>query len=195
MLYNMSKVLYSRDSVNFPWVNFVHNTLNSLGLSYYFLENVVPSPAYFKSLVNTRLKDQFQQNWHNTVESTSKCLNYRIYKESLEIEKYFSILPLDLSLMFCKFRCMGHKMPIEIGRYMDIERNLRYCHLCDKDLLGDEFHYLFDCMFFNNERKIYLKRFYWVHPNAVKFKEIMCSSDKTSLLKLAIFCKKIMSAL
>jgi hypothetical protein len=53
----------------------------------------------------------------------------------------------------CKFRCGSHKLPIEMGRFFSIDRSERICDLCNKEELGDEFHYLFNCTFFKDERK------------------------------------------
>jgi len=191
MLYNMLDRLFTCNEVKTPWVKFVHDTLNSLGMSNFMLDNHIPSPNQFKCLVNTRLNDQFLQNWHSSVENSSKCLNYRIYKETLVFEDYFKILPFNLATTYCKFRCMNHRMPIESGRFMNIERNQRFCLLCNNNLIGDEFHYIFNCSFFNIERKKYVNEYFTKHPNAIKFKDLMNSKDKSVLLKLSVFCKKI----
>jgi hypothetical protein len=44
-------------------------------------------------------------------------------------------------------------LPIEMGRFFSIDRSERICDLCNKEELGDEFHYLFNCTFFKDERK------------------------------------------
>ena len=51
------------------------------------------------------------------------------------------------------FRCLNHRLPIERGRFWGIERDDRICDICNKNQLGDEYHYLFNCTFFNNEKK------------------------------------------
>ena len=38
-------------------------------------------------------------------------------------------------------------MPIETGRWLNIELSNRKCKFCDKDTIGDEFHYLLECTF------------------------------------------------
>ena len=48
---------------------------------------------------------------------------------------------------------MNHSLPIEKGRYYDIEKSQRKCHLCQSDDLGDEYHYLLECNCFVNARK------------------------------------------
>ena len=48
----------------------------------------------------------------------------------------------------CKFRISAHRLPIESGRYLKIERVNRKCIECNK--VGDEMHYFLDC----NEQQI-----------------------------------------
>ena len=39
-----------------------------------------------------RLHDQFQQTWRETLQNSSKTLNYRIFKEIFIFEQYYDIL-------------------------------------------------------------------------------------------------------
>ena len=45
-------------------------------------------------------------------------------------------------LNFCKFRCGGHRLPVETGRWHNASRADRLCHLCDSADIGDGFHYI-----------------------------------------------------
>jgi hypothetical protein len=76
------------------------------------------------------LIDQFKQTWSTSVENSPKALNYRLCKNGVGI--------------FC-FRTSSHRLPIEIGRWQNINRENRVCNLYQGRELGDEFHYLFDC--------------------------------------------------
>ena len=77
--------------------------------------------------------------------STSKGLRYRICKTELKIEKYIFILPYNYMLHFCKCRCDCHRLPVETGRWLNVSRADRLCHLCDSAVIGDEFHYIMSC--------------------------------------------------
>jgi hypothetical protein len=156
MLYCMSKKLYSDFDGDFPWLKFVHTSLDSLGLSSYQIFQSVNSGPHFKKIISARIKGQSIQGWQTSIYESSKCLNYRIFKTQYGFEKYFNILPSDLAIAFFKFRCMNHKMPIETGRYFNLDRSLRVCCLCSENLFGDEFHYLFECSYFQCLRKTYL---------------------------------------
>ena len=44
---------------------------------------------------------------------------------------------------------------------MKLHRELRICHLCNTADLGDEFHYLLKCDYFNERRKICIDKKYF----------------------------------
>ena len=122
---------------------------------------------------------------------TERCLNYRLYKKDFNFENYF--LPLTLAKYVYKFRCSSHKLPIEKGRFLNIERNERISHICNKNELGDEFHYLFNCEYFSRSRLKLLPVWSYQSPNIVKFEQLMTSTDRTVLTKLALFIKIILN--
>ena len=63
------------------------------------------------------------------------------------MEKYFFILPPNLSRPFCKFLTCNYRLPVQQGRYRGIDRREIICTLCDCNDIGYEFHYLFKCTF------------------------------------------------
>ena len=52
------------------------------------------------------------------------------------------------AIILCKFRTTNHILPIELVRWQNIERNNRICLLCDTNDIGDEFHYILQCRYF-----------------------------------------------
>jgi hypothetical protein len=46
----------------------------------------------------------------------------------------------------------SHIVPVECGRFLSIDRSERLCELCNSNEIGDEFHYMFNCEYFNNEK-------------------------------------------
>ena len=97
--------------------------------------------------------------------NSAKCLKYRIYKSNFCFEQYLSVLPSDLRMNLCKFCCLSNNLPIETGRFFNIDRSERRCNLCNVNELGDEFHYLIKCTFFNNVRAKFLTRKICNNPN------------------------------
>ena len=80
--------------------------------------------------VKKNLYESFVENWKLQVHNLSKCSNYRMYKTTFGFENYLTILPQDLLYNVCRFRCSSHKLPIEKGRFLSIDRSERICTLC-----------------------------------------------------------------
>ena len=106
----------------------------------------------------------------------------------LEFEYYLDCLPKNLALSVLKFRIMNHKLPIENGRFESIDRFSGVCTLCNSNSLDDEFHYLFDCQYFIEDRNKYVQRYYCRNSNVLKLAQLMNSR----LVKLDNFCQKIL---
>ena len=91
----------------------------------------------------------------------------------------------------CKFNCANHRMPIVSGRHNGIPVDDRKCNLCDLNdhfnKIGDEFHYLFNCPFFREDRIRYLKRYFYTAPNMYKMTQLFNYVSKKDMLNLAKF--------
>ena len=61
----------------------------------------------------------------------------------------------DLRKAYCNYRCLNHRLPIEKDRFWGVKRNDRICDLCDLEHIGDEFHYLFQCKYFERGNNYY----------------------------------------
>ena len=85
----------------------------------------------------------------------------------------------------------NHILPIELGRWQNIERNNMICLLCDTNTIGDEIHYILQWRYFDQNRKNLIPRYSRNRPNVLKFKNIMTVTKKLDLLKLCIMIKVI----
>ena len=93
--------------------------------------------------------------------------NYHKYQRSLTAELHMGILPLA----------------IETGRYTNIPINQRFCFYC-QDKVEDEFHFVFQCKLYENERhylysvlKLKIENFDTLSDED-KFTEIMSSDSR-----------------
>ena len=66
------------------------------------------------------------------------------------------MLPGRLRIIFTQLRLGNTKLPIEIDRWSNIDRNERYCTLCNRNDIGDEFHLFFQCNTSRDQRNIFL---------------------------------------
>ena len=103
-------------------------------------------------------------------------------------EQYFHLLPNDLAIAFCHFRCLNHKLPI-----LGCERDDRNCALCRVNRLGDDYHYLFECSYFDEQRRLCLPRGLSRNPSTVIFGKVMNNKDIQVSFKLSKFCKDILA--
>ena len=145
----------------------------------------------FKRQIIPRLQDQFKQSWFSELNNNPLFYNYRLFKNNFQFENYLNVLPQNLANIFIRFRWLNHKLPIQKGRFLGIERNDRVCQKCDLEALGDEFHYIFVCPFFAEARKQYLKPYYRKHPNTIKFSSLFNSKKKSVLKNVITFLNVI----
>ena len=96
-------------------------------------------------------------------------------------------------LPLIKFRTSNHSLPIETGRWENVPFDDRKCQLCHKNELGDEFHYLFCCTYFETERKRHLKPYFYKRPNIIKLKELLASDNLATLKKLSEFVQIVIN--
>ena len=191
-LYRTMYNLHEKGILHCQWIEKVKSTLNNLGCSDFWITQNVANFNNFKYVIKSRLRDQFLQVWNSDVFDSAKCLNYRIYKTQFKLEHYLLCLPRNLAIALCKFRCLNSNIPIEKGRYFGIERENRTCSLCNQQEIGDEFHYIFKCTYFNHERHRYISNYYSRFPSILNFQALMCSDNRNTLFNLAIFVKAIM---
>ena len=64
------------------------------------------------------------------------------------------------------------------------------CELCFHNKIGDEYHYLIECSYFSDARRVYLPRNLLARPNT--FRRLMCSGDTQELFKIAKYCKIVL---
>ncbi|MEW8548676.1 MAG: hypothetical protein AB2693_34680, partial [Candidatus Thiodiazotropha sp.] len=191
-LYKILLAMHQGGFFHSKWLLSIKNSLTSNGYDtvWQSQENV---PLNISKSVKLKLIEKYKHEWSELVFTTSKCLNYRIFKAELVFEQYFHLLPDDLASAVCHFRCLNHKLPIEVGRFWGVERDDRICELCRLNKLGDEYHYLLECIYFEEQRRMYLPRDLSMRPNTTIFESIMKSKELPALFKLGKFCKEILN--
>ena len=132
------------------------------------------SKASIYSQVRDNLEQSYTDSWTNDLNNSAKCLLYKNYKESIKAEPFLKTLPEKLAMTVLKYRCNNHKLPIEVGRKQGIPREQRICKKCEMNVLGDEFHLILECPFFNAERQKYIP---------IQFRQIKSTFNLCNLLK------------
>ena len=187
ILYN----LFIDENLDFSWIKHVKHIFDDTGYSYIWSQQFFQNSDLLLALIRNRLHEQFTQEWHSLIQNSPKAINYRLFKDNFEFENYFNILEDKDIYTLCKFRTTNHKLPIETGRWNGIDRENRQCLKCNNRSIGDEFHYIMECHFFTENRTQLISRYLTQKPNILKFKQIMCTSEKIKLEKLCRLIRKI----
>jgi hypothetical protein len=108
---------------------------------------------------------------------SSKALHYRIFKAKFEFEEYLNILNITDAIRLYRFRTTNHYIPIETGGWRNIDRENRYCNLCNSQKLSDEYHYVLECSSLNEKRKHLLPKYFMIRHSVVKFFELLSTKN------------------
>ena len=191
MTYNIIYTLCEQGKCKSKWLENVKNLVISNGFANVWINQSCLNKKWFRLAFKQRALDHFLQQWGTLINSSSSGLTYKIFKEQIEINNYFSILNNKQSRILTAFRTRNHRLPVEVGRWSNTPIDERICHLCKAEL-GDEFHYLFICNSLNQERNIYIKPYYRNKPSTYKMHELMNSRNTTVLKNLSSFAEIIM---
>ena len=108
--------------------------------------------SWLKSAFKLRLSDIFSQDWKTNLNTNSLCTSYKMFKDSLHFENNLVNMDLKTRTNLARFRCRSHNLPVCANRFKTGATDSIICPLCDTNDIGDEFHYLFKCTFFDNAR-------------------------------------------
>ena len=171
------------------YLKFIHKSIIEVGLPYLWETHDMSTTNahWFKSYVKMCIQDLFITEWSNKISNDSIYINYKTFKDRFCAEEYISLLPYNCVISMIRFRTTNNKLPVNTFRFLDIVRENRICTKCNIGSVGDEFHYILNCSYFNEKRKECLKYEYQNHPNQFKYKKLMNTKDKRELLKLKHF--------
>ena len=189
MVYNIMYNLNLTGRHTSSYISFVRTTLIELGLpGVWDNQNTIHlDKTWFKNYIKTTLQNQFIQTWQNTLDNTSMYTIYRMIKPTFIQSPYIKILINSCTIPIIRFLTTNNNLPVNVLRYADINREDRICIKCNQRDIGDEFHYLLICPFFNQKRAEMLPKKYTKRPNAITFQAILNTSNKNTLLKLKHF--------
>ena len=134
----------------------IKNILDNTGHSFIWLSQILPENFSIVHAVKNSLQDQYVQEWNTINNNSSKCVLYRTFKRNFVFENYLTTLAPYNRKLFCKFRTINHKLPIEVRRYSGRPRFTRNCDKCAMEELGNEFHFLLQCPTLSDLRRTYL---------------------------------------
>ena len=170
-----------RNSVN--WASLIKHLLMSLGFYDVWLAQGVGDYNVFILTLKQRLSDNFIQNWHSRLESSSRATFYSsvaIFQLQPYLEK---INVVKFQKAVSRLRVASHRLEIEAGRWARPNRipiNDRICRVCK--VLEDEYHFVIECRLYEELRNKHIPKYYWLRPSMLKFVQLM-KSDKVKLIR------------
>ena len=178
---------------NYKWPNYIQSILSDCGMNFIWLQQFRSVSKNIAKKVKNRLLDQNLQAWTAELQSSSKGKHFALFKDNVGCESYITKLNGASLLNMFKFRTCNHRFPVETGRWENIALENRKCELCPKNDIGDNFHYLLTCPFFEPQRKKLIDSYFFARPNVVKYKELLNITSEPKLKKLSSFMKILMS--
>ena len=176
------------------WTRNLKSILDRCGGSYILYEGVTRSNKSFMcNTIKQNLSDQFQQEWSEKCNTSNKGIIYRLFTgDEFKKQSYlYSTMSSNIIRNLVRYRCANHHLPIEVGRWLKLERPERICNLCNNNQVGDEYHYILECKYFKVQRSLYLHKKYTDRPNTLKFNSLFSTKNTTTLIKLSKFISVI----
>ena len=180
LMYDLMLFEYSSGEPS-KWLKFVNEILEHTGNAYMWRDQRNITKLKINQ-VKQVIEDQSIQKISDACSQSNKGRNYLVLKEKWKIEPYFYLLDQYAANNIFKYRTANHRLPVETGRFTNVDYRERLCQECKNDI-GDEYHYLLSCPKFASERKRYLDKNHYKRPNMEIYKNIMCTEDQILLKK------------
>ena len=174
------------------WVYNIKKLLDDFGFSNVLHDNSLVNINLFPNIFKQRVIDTFIQEWFGSLRNSSVLDRYSLVKSMFTYELYLDILPNNLRIFYTRLRLSVHPLRIQTGRYGRnfIPREERHCLCCKQSDLEDEFHFICTCPCYTELRKKYINKRYYNRPSVFKYLELLHTTNRKSLIKLASFIKE-----
>ncbi len=190
ILYKLLHTCHTENNKISAWINNIEYILCNIGYNYNWISQSANQKC-FKHNVKSRIQDQFLQNWNSLVNNSSSCTNYRTFKKDFKLESYLLLLPTNHAINLSRFRLSNTNIPVVTGRYFNTIYDDRTCNLCSDNIIGDEFHYIFECSYFQIHRKKFIDHKFISCYSLNKMYDLFNSIDKKQILGLSKFTEEI----
>ena len=193
IMYKIIYKLHLEGLYDSPWLMHIKSILlNSGRPQFWYQQDFLTPKAFMVTDVCLQLKAQYLAWWEAELYRNRKCVSYRIFKDQIIFEPYLKNLNFLDRRALCMFRVGNHGLPVEKSRYtaggggVDV-----ICKLCNRGDICDEFHVLFLCPHFNDQRAKYLNKSYSERPSTLKMYTLF-NSGQNKTQKLAKFVRCIL---
>lgn len=167
---------------NGTWAGKIFTFLNTLGFTdvwYHFDTNI-----NYSHIFKQRIRDQYLQTWNTSIQNMPKLDYFKKFKIEFKYEEYLDYISNNTHRVnLTRFRLSAHNLEIEAGRYLNIERENRFCKICNLTVVESEYHFLLCCPLYRDIRCNYIKNCSF--PNLNKFNLLLSSKNKSTVRNVA----------
>ena len=172
------------------WVTDVRMFLCSNGFTYVWENQGVENVFGFIKCLKQRLIDCRWQDWHDHLQSSTRFIEYRMFKSNNVIEPYIGMLMNRyVKSALTKFRFGVSDIACHRYRYAENGKNNIICRLC-RSALEDEIHFMFCCPFLHDLRTKLIQAKYYTKPCRFRLTLLMSCRNEKVLSNLALFIYK-----
>ena len=139
-----------------PWVMAIKEILTSVN-AIHVLQNNLPvlNIKIFAKYVTDNLMQQYENTWIKQIILKPKLELYRQYKNTPSQESYCKVsLKRGQRSVLAKIRLGVFPINLELGRYSGIPREERWCAICTRQEIENEFHVFFQCPNYDSQREV-----------------------------------------
>ena len=124
--------------------------------------------------------------WRETAPTMSKLCTYVQVRDMAETTILVNLnLPRYQRAVVARLLCGILPLEVEVGRFSNTKKDLRFCRRCNTQVLEDETHFVIDCTKFEKTRKEIIEPLWKENPNY---------QTMTSLEKLKwLLCKEMLA--
>ena len=176
------------DTQKYSWCRSVRTLLFELGFCDVWYNQGVADIDVFIACFQQRVFDIYKQGWRSRIDESTRASFYRVYKSEFGFSHHLHVVCVKSHrVALSRLIVSNHSLRIETGRWErpPIPRQDRMCNVCHK--LGDKYHFLLECLSFQELRKRLIPKYYWNRPSMYKCVDLLRSNNKKVLKNLAKF--------
>ncbi len=156
--------LWDKCQATHGWAHEIQCILNDNGLS----ELYVNGSKCQEERIWALLHEKDCTKWISSVSNSPKLRTYALFKKDYCVEPYvYLVLNRKYRSVLAKLRTGILPLEIEVGRWRNTAVELRLCKMCNQSVVEDEYHFLFSCDLYKNERETFFQNVSSIEENFV----------------------------
>ena len=167
------------------WAYNVKTMLDNIGLSFIWdNQGTIENIPYLE--IKQRIFDNANQELIMSINTSTKLQAYSNFKYDTEYEPYLKYIHNKKhKFALSRLRLSAHSLAVETGRYDRTPREDRLCAHCNMNQHENEYHFLLVCPLYIDIRPKYFAPYYCRWPSMNKFKSLMQSTQRKTLINLS----------